>query len=131
MIYLDASALVNLVEENERSPHLRIWLDRNAHLPFATSEITEVELPRTLHKLGHPQPVERAEQLLDGLMRVEADALIRRHAALLPDPFLRSLDAVHLSSAAQLGPRLTIVTYDKKMARAAIAAGATAVSPGV
>ncbi len=131
MIYLDASALVHLVEENERSQHLRSWLDLNAHLPFATSQITEVELPRTLHRLGHPTPVERAERLMEGLMRVETDNAIRKLAARLPDPFLRSLDALHLSCAAQLGPRLTIVTYDKKMARAAVRSGAVAVSPGV
>lgn len=130
MIYLDASALVNLVEENERSSHLRAWLDLNAHLPFATSRITEVELPRTLHRLGHPTPVERAERLLEGLMRIETDDPIRRLAARFPDPFLRSLDALHLSSAAQLGPKLIIVTYDKKMARAAVKTGAIAVSPG-
>lgn len=131
MIYLDASALVNLIEENERTGPLRAWIDRHADQPFATSQLTEVELARTLHKLGHPSPVDRAERLLEGLMRVEADAVVRGVAARLPDPFLRSLDAVHISSAQQLGPRLMIVTYDRKMARAASHFGATAVSPGV
>jgi predicted nucleic acid-binding protein len=45
-------------------------------------------------------------------------------------PELRSLDAIHLASAAILGPSVRqIVTYDGRMADAAAAAGWTVAAP--
>ncbi|WP_419995807.1 type II toxin-antitoxin system VapC family toxin [Streptomyces boninensis] len=48
------------------------------------------------------------------------------------DPLLRSLDAIHLASAAMLLPRLSaFVVYDKRLCAAAEAEGMSARHPGV
>lgn len=51
-------------------------------------------------------------------------------AAMLPPAELRSLDAIHLATASQLGASLArVVTYDGRMAGAARALGWTVVAP--
>ncbi len=72
-----------------------------------------------------------AERLLRTavLRPIEPDVL--REAGASPDPFLRSLDAIHIATAVRL--RLLIdafVTYDKRQATAAREAGLRVVSPG-
>ena len=52
-------------------------------------------------------------------------------AGLLNPPALRSLDAIHLATALDLGHDLEgIVTYDTRLAEAAVHNGVTVVSPG-
>jgi predicted nucleic acid-binding protein len=51
-------------------------------------------------------------------------------AGMLDPPGLRTLDALHLASAASLGPELAgLVTYDERMAEAAATAGISVISP--
>jgi uncharacterized protein len=51
-------------------------------------------------------------------------------AAMLPLAELRSLDAIHLAAASQLGASLArVVTYDERMAGAARALGWTVAAP--
>ncbi len=51
-------------------------------------------------------------------------------AVRLPPPELRSLDAIHLATAQQLGGSLArVVTYDARMTVAADALGLTVVAP--
>jgi predicted nucleic acid-binding protein len=51
-------------------------------------------------------------------------------AAMLPPAELRSLDAIHLATASQLGASLArVVTYDERMAGAAQALGWTVAAP--
>lgn len=51
-------------------------------------------------------------------------------AAMLPSAELRSLDAIHLATASQLGASLArVVTYDERMAGAAQALGWTVAAP--
>lgn len=51
-------------------------------------------------------------------------------AGLLAPPDLRSLDAIHLASAEQLGPDLrTFVTYDERLASAAAGRGFRVIQP--
>src|SRR2546427_582266 len=58
-----------------------------------------------------------------------SDRVIEAAGVLLPAE-LRSLDAIHLASAAQLRDSLArIVTYDERMAAAAAAAGFTVAAP--
>lgn len=49
----------------------------------------------------------------------------------LPPGVLRSLDAIHVATALELGEDLTaVVSYDQRMIDAATAAGLEVVSPG-
>jgi predicted nucleic acid-binding protein len=51
-------------------------------------------------------------------------------AGAIEQPFLRTLDAIHLAAAASLRTSLAaFVTYDKKLAAAAQEAGLPALSP--
>jgi uncharacterized protein len=51
-------------------------------------------------------------------------------AAAIEQPFLRTLDAIHLAAAASLRASLSaFVTYDKKLAGAAQNLGLPAISP--
>jgi hypothetical protein len=51
---------------------------------------------------------------------------VRALAQTVTPPAVRTLDAIHLATAVRLGDQLTsFVTYDKRLADAAIAAGLT------
>ncbi len=69
------------------------------------------------------------------LDRIEVDAAIRATAAAYVDPYLRSLDAIHLATADELvasGKTVSaFVTYDHKLAAAARLGGLAVVAPGV
>jgi predicted nucleic acid-binding protein len=55
-----------------------------------------------------------------------------RAAATIPGKALRSLDAIHVASAQQLGALLDVlVTYDRRMIDAALALGLPVASPGM
>jgi len=59
------------------------------------------------------------------------DDVVVASAAALPQPLLRSLDAIHLATALRLEPELTaFVTYDKRLLECARAAGFPTASPG-
>jgi predicted nucleic acid-binding protein len=61
---------------------------------------------------------------------VEIDADIRRAAAALDDPGLRSLDAIHLATALSLGDRCgAFFAYDDRVIAAARAHGLTVTVP--
>jgi predicted nucleic acid-binding protein len=71
----------------------------------------------------------------DGVLRrmtfVDIDRPVIELAARLQPATLRTLDAIHVASAMQLGSELrSFVTYDQRLADAARAAGLTVVSPG-
>jgi predicted nucleic acid-binding protein len=60
----------------------------------------------------------------------EVSARIADQAAALTPASIRSLDAIHLASALELGPELAaFVTYDARLAEAAAAAGLPVVAP--
>jgi predicted nucleic acid-binding protein len=75
--------------------------------------------------------VEVVDVILSGLVLLDIDdALLRRAAAIRP-AHLRSLDAIHLSSAERLGPDLDVfVAYDDRLLQAARALGLAVASPG-
>jgi hypothetical protein len=130
MLYLDTSALVKVVRPEPESVDLRNWLDDRPDQLLATSALAEVELPRALRRLGEVERLSQAFELLEDLLVIEIDAEVRRAAAGLPEPLLRSLDAIHVASAYQLRPDLTaIITYDVRMADA-IDPAVTVVGPG-
>jgi predicted nucleic acid-binding protein len=94
-----------------------------------SSALARVEVVRAVRPHGESS-VERASLLVDGLRLVAVDERVLRAAATIGDAKLRSLDAVHLASAEALEDDLeAIVTYDDRLARAAVALGLPVVSP--
>lgn len=115
--YLDSSALVKLAVEEPESTALRRYLRRRT--PLLSSALARTEVLRALLSEGEAGAA-RARAVLArvDLVRV-SDTIIVTAGSLLP-PEVRSLDAIHLATALQLGRDLgTLVTYDDRMAAAA------------
>ncbi len=120
-LYLDPSAIVKLVQHEPESDALRGFLNNHHGDDHVTSAIARVEVVRALQPNG-AEAVGRGRELLARMYRVPLDAdLLDRAAGLAPGSLLRSLDALHLASAALLGAELrSVVTYDQRMASAAV-----------
>lgn len=126
-IYLDSSALVKLAVHEPESPALRRYLRRRQ--PLISSALARTEVSRALLPLG-PEAVRRGQDVLArvDLARVN-DRVLSAAGRLLPAD-VRSLDAIHLATAQELGDDLTgIVTYDDRMAAAARALGLRVSAP--
>jgi uncharacterized protein len=128
VIYLDASALVTATVQREYADDLRNYLDASTD-PTATSTIGFVETVRTCDRIGSYPNLLRS--LLTDHEEIYLSDHVRDDAARLPGS-LRSLDAIHVASAMQLGSELTaLVTYDQRMADAARGAGLPVAMPGM
>jgi predicted nucleic acid-binding protein len=127
LTYLDCSAIVKLVVEEPESAALRKYLRRRQ--PCVASALAKTEVARALLPLGTPVQRRGADVLsrID-LIRV-SDRVLMAAGAMLPID-LRSLDAIHLATALQLGAELAkVVTYDERLAQAARANGCAIVAP--
>lgn len=132
MIYVDTSALVKQIRIEPESSALADWLDQRLEIPWITSVLAEIELPRAIRSVD-PDGLPFVGTVLARLNRFEIDPLIRQVAAAYRDPALRSLDAIHLATAqkASAGTALTaFVTYDRRLAAAARAIGLAVAAPG-
>ncbi len=128
--YLDSSAIVKLAVEEPESAALRRYLLRKR--PVVSSALARTEVLRALLLEGD-EGVARGRVVLArlDLLRVN-DRILSAAGALLPDNLrsLRSLDAIHLATAQQLGSDLArVVTYDERMSDAAGHAGIKTASP--
>ena len=86
------------------------------------------EVLRAATRLG----IERSSLLaaLDGVVLLAPGLATFYAAGELAPPGLRSLDALQLGAAVELGPDLTgLVSYDQRPIGAAVAAGAEVVTP--
>jgi predicted nucleic acid-binding protein len=70
-----------------------------------------------------PQAVSRLHLVLDLIDLVELDEGTRILAQAVRPATVRSLDAIHLAAALRIQPLAAFVTYDKRLADAARAAG--------
>ena len=72
----------------------------------------------------------RTDLLLGEMTLVELTPSLLESAGRLPDPMLRSLDAVHVATALLLRDELDVViSYDKRMLAAAAAHGLPIAAP--
>jgi uncharacterized protein len=129
MIYLDSATVVKLVHAESESQALRDWLDERAETGWTSSVLVEIESSRALARYA-PEAVARLHPVLDLIELVELDAGIRILAQTAKPVTIRSLDAIHLATALRIRAQLTsFVTYDKRLADAAQAAGLTVDMP--
>ena len=125
--YLDASAFVKLVKDEPESAALDTALE--AWPRKSSSALLEVEGPRAARRTN-ALAYDAARALLAGMELLELDADIRRAAADLSDPGLRTLDAIHLATALSLGERCgAFFAYDDRLIAAARAHGLTVTVP--
>lgn len=133
MIYLDSNAIVKLVAPEPETAELNRWLREQTGTEVFTSKLSEVEVPRALRR-NCPGVLGAVSGVLRRLYRVEINDVVRANAAAYLEPHLRSLDAIHLATAdaiVRAGKTVSaFVTYDKRLAQAAVEVGLTVVAPG-
>jgi uncharacterized protein len=123
MIYLDSAAVVKLVHAEPESTALRSWLDERAETQWISSVLTEIESFRALARYA-PEAASRLPAVLDQIDLIDLDQRIRMLAQTVTPTTVRSLDAIHLSTALCSRASLTsFLTYDKRLLDAAQAAG--------
>jgi uncharacterized protein len=119
VIYLDTSAFVRLVRGERETPALQAFLRDRPAGPLVSSALLVVETRRAVLREA-PDQLARADLLLTRIDQVDVTRSVLEAASRLPDPGLRSLDAIHLATALQLAGGLeALVTYDGRLAAAA------------
>jgi len=127
--YLDSSALVKLAVHEPESIELLKDIRRDRRR-LISSALSQAEVARALLPLGH-KAVRRGQEVLArvDLVRIN-DHVLTAAGELLPME-LRTLDAIHLATAQQLGGDLgRLVTYDERMIVAAKQLGIRVAKPG-
>ena len=124
--YFDSSAIIKLGVPEAESQALIDYLAEQQ--PWAvTSVVADVEVRRTLQRfksLGAD-----VEEHVRGFFLIELSRDVRDRAVAL-GPKVRSLDAIHLSTALALDDEVDFVTYDNRLAAAAREHGLRVVQPG-
>lgn len=129
MLYLDTSALVKIVVEEPETAALRTALSSAGPVRRCSSALTRTELVRAASRHGEREAA-AARSVLDGLVLVTITTDLLDAAAALTPVTLRSLDAVHVATALELGAELvSVVTYDDRMAEAARHHGLAVLTP--
>jgi predicted nucleic acid-binding protein len=125
--YLDSSTIVKLAVREPESLALRRYLRRRQ--PLVSSALARTEVLRALLPAGD-EAVTRGRTVLQRIDLVRVNDRILNAAGVLRPPPLRSLDAIHLATAQELGDELSaLVTYDDRMVDAAKHLGYRIVQP--
>lgn len=129
MYYADTSALVKLVVREAESSALRDFVQSADGM--ATSDLARTELRRAIQRADAAAEVlALARDLLRRVTMLSLTSDLLDAAGTIGPRALRSLDAIHLASAIALGDDLTaVITYDDRMAEAAVAMGLPVVAP--
>ncbi len=128
LVYLDTSAFVKLVIPEPETAALVTALTPKTVL--VASEILEVEALRATRRATGEAGATAARTQLAGVRLLPLTAQIRRRACELEPSTLRSLDAIHIATALDLGERLACMcAYDVRMAAAASEAGLLVSAP--
>jgi prevent-host-death family protein len=97
--------------------------------PLVSSALARAEVARALLPLG-AQAVRHGQEVLARLELIRVSDRVLTAAGALSPAELRTLDAIHLATAQQLGSDLaSLVTYDERLGAAARAAGCQVSAP--
>jgi uncharacterized protein len=120
LAYVDASAFVKLFLLERESEALSVATDS---WQLASSALLEVEAVLAVRR-RKPDAETTVRAMLQGLELIDIDADIRRAAAGVANPHLRSLDAIHVATALSLGDHIgAFFAYDQRLIAAARAHG--------
>ena len=129
MIYLDTSAAAKLVKEERGSAELAVFITARIAEPLVSSALIYPELLRAVAR-ADPDLAPRATALLQRIMTVPMATDIVLESATVGNPYLRTLDAIHLATALAVAEEVSsFVTYDKRLAEAAALAGLSVEAP--
>ncbi|MCG7443265.1 type II toxin-antitoxin system VapC family toxin [Dermabacter vaginalis] len=122
--YLDTSVAVAVLEGNVSA---RAWFkEAVGGRGVVSSRLLQTELTRVLRRQG--RPVQERELLLRYVDVAPITDAVLSIAEALPQN-VRSLDAIHLATALQLGSAVTVVSHDKQMLAVAQDLGLTVCDP--
>ena len=124
--YIDSSAALKLVVSEPETQALASWIiDRTV----LASDLVRTETLRAARRHS-PAVLGQARVVLSAFMMMALTSDVCERAAELDPLILRSLDAIHLACALQLGHELDgIITYDQRMTEACERIGVTAIAP--
>ena len=136
---MDTSALVKLIVDEPETGALREWLAVEPREPVSC-DLARTELLRVVRRTAPdravaarrtaPDRAVAARRLLEAVTLTQVTTAVFEQAGRLDPASLRSLDAIHLSAALDLGDDLDgLVTYDSVLARAAASAGIEVTAP--
>ena len=125
--YVDSSAFVKLVLAEPESDALRQFLTASPR-QLTASTLLEVEATRVARAAGGAAANAMADALR-AVVLVDVTPAIRARARLLDPVHLRTLDAIHLATALEVGVREVLV-YDNRLGAAAADYGMSVLSPG-
>lgn len=125
LAYLDASALVKLVVDEDGSRALHRWFVEAERI--ATSRVGVIETRRAARRQRHDAV--RLEAMIEAIAVFELDAEIDRRASSIGPASLRTLDAIHIATAMALPDVDAFVTYDDRQAEAARLFGLPVIRP--
>ena len=129
MIYLDTSAFLKTVRDEPQSPALQTYLSAIAFPEYVSSTLLSVEARRGALR-NDPALLPRTDYALLRVEQVEMSAVVLESAGRLPDPLLRTLDAIHLATALLIRDDVDVlISYDQRMLAAAAAHGLPTASP--
>lgn len=128
MFYVDTSALVKLVVAEAETAALRTWIGAETR-ELVSSDLARTELLRAVRRAAGDRVVQ-ARAVLDSVTLVTVRTATFESAGQLDPATLRTLDALHIASALELGDDLRgLVTYDERLGDAAESHGITVVAP--
>jgi len=128
VFYLDTSAAVKLVVAEAGSKALLTWLVSHEG-SIVSSDLLRTELLRATRRAA-PEQMVQARAVLDSVTLMMLPTAVFERAATLEPELLRSLDALHLAAALELGDELDgVVTYDQRLAEGAKALGISVIAP--
>ena len=126
LTYLDSSALVKLVVEEAESQALEAMLRAAV---ITSSRLSDVEVTRAASRRGGAV-VARARSVIGRVALIPLDEGIFVQARSVRPAALRSLDAIHLASALAIREQIEVlITYDGRMAEAAVSLGLRTTAP--
>ena len=127
-VYFDTSALAKLIVREFETRALEAWLDSSGAVPVS-SVVARVELMRFARRHGDEE-IFRVASLAEKLDFLTLSDDVVHLAGSLDPALLRSLDAIHLATALDLGSIISgVVTYDKRLAEACALHGLEVIAP--
>jgi uncharacterized protein len=129
LIYLDTSAFLKTVLSEPQSGALGEYLAAFGSARFVSSALLAVEARRSILRTV-PADLSRVDLELLDVIQIDTTGVVLETASRLPDPMLRTLDAIHVATALLIREDLEVlVSYDQRMLAAAAAHGLPTAAP--
>jgi predicted nucleic acid-binding protein len=129
LIYLDTSAFLKSVLGEPQSAALKAYLAAAGDPELISSALLAVEARRSVLR-NDPTQIPRTDLALLRVEQIEMSGPVLEAASRLPDPLLRTLNAIHVATALLIRDDVDVlVSYDQHMLAAAAAHGLPTAAP--